>query len=80
MQRHLYLRAGLLLDHLDPPGLGADVLPCHPVHVAAALPGIEHQRECGALLGADLPAFFVLPDFVIGPLSDFADLRPLDAR
>ena len=67
MQRHFDFRAGLLLVHLDAPGALADVLPRHPMHVGAALAGEEHQREGGALLGADLPAVLVLPDFVIGP-------------
>ena len=37
MQRHLYFRAGLLLMHLDAPGLVADVLPCHAMHIATPL-------------------------------------------
>jgi len=79
MQRHLYLHA-ILLDHLDAPGLVADVLPDHPMYVGAALPGVQHQGKGGALLGADRPVVLILPDFVVRERSDFSDLRSLDAR
>src|SRR3954453_17450373 len=67
VQRHLYLRAGLLLDHLDAPGLVADVLPRHPMNIGAALAGEKHQGKGGALLGADGPAVLILPDFIVSP-------------
>jgi hypothetical protein len=66
MQRDEKLAPRLLLLYPDT-AFWRDVRLRHPDYVGAALTQIEEKVKCGALFGAERPAFFELLNFVICP-------------